>query len=67
MPEAYSTTGHSGTAGKWWHSFEDSALNILIEEGLARNFSIRSAWDRLRQAEQACGQGGSGFASGSEL
>lgn len=37
---------------KWWHSLNDPALNNLVEQALGRNFSIRSAWDRLTQAEE---------------
>ena len=58
MPEAFSTTGTDALPEKWWHSFEDSVLDALIEEGLSGNFSIRSAWDRLRQAEQAAVKAG---------
>jgi len=35
----------------WWTSFEDEGLNTLIDHALAHNFSIRSAWDRLSQAQ----------------
>lgn len=52
LPEAYSESGTGLLTDKWWHSFEDAALDALIEKGLTSNFSIRSAWDRLRQAEQ---------------
>ena len=37
---------------KWWLSLDDPALNALMEEALGQNFTIRSAWDRLTQAEQ---------------
>lgn len=38
--------------GKWWLSFEDPNLNAVIEESIVNNFTVRSAWDRLTQAEQ---------------
>lgn len=52
LPVDYSTSGTAALPDKWWHSFDDALLDALIEEGLAQNFSIRSAWDRLHQAER---------------
>lgn len=52
LPPAHSDSGAMPLPDKWWQAFEDAALDALIEEGLANNFSIRTAWDRLRQAEQ---------------
>jgi len=58
VPEAFSSAGTIALPDKWWQSFEDPALDILVEEGLKQNFSIRSTWDRLRQAEQVAAKAG---------
>lgn len=47
--------GFTPTAGlplpdQWWRSFDDPVLDGLVEEALARNFDLKTAWDRLRQA-----------------
>ena len=52
LPEAFTFTGTENLPEKWWQSLNDPDLNELIEEALGSNFSIRSSWDRLRQAEQ---------------
>jgi len=51
LPEGFSQTGAAQLPDKWWHVFGDPVLDGLIEEGVSQNFTIRSAWDRLRQAE----------------
>ena len=51
VPEGFSRSGLAPLPAKWWQSFDDPALEALIEEGINQNFTIRSAWDRLRQAE----------------
>ena len=52
MPAAFSVEGMEPMPEKWWHSFDDPQLNAVIDEAIVNNFSIRSAWDRLTQAEQ---------------
>lgn len=52
MPAAFSSQGVEPVPEKWWQSFDDPQLNTVIEEAMASNFTIRSAWDRLTQAEQ---------------
>jgi NodT family efflux transporter outer membrane factor (OMF) lipoprotein len=47
--------GFTATAGlplpdQWWRSFDDPVLDRLIDEALAENFDLKTAWDRLRQA-----------------
>lgn len=51
LPEGFSQSGTAQLPDKWWQSFGDPALEALIEQGVSQNFTIRSAWDRLRQAE----------------
>ena len=50
--DSFSATGVVPLPEKWWESLNDPRLNDLIERALGNNFSIRSAWDRLSQAEQ---------------
>lgn len=38
---------------RWWESFESSELNDLIETALGKNFTLKEAWARLKQAEAA--------------
>lgn len=52
LPAAFSSPGNEPLSDKWWQSFNDPQLNALIEQALRDNFTIRSAWDRLTQAEQ---------------
>jgi NodT family efflux transporter outer membrane factor (OMF) lipoprotein len=41
---------------EWWQAFEDSALDALIDRALADNFDLRTAWDRLAQAQAVARQ-----------
>jgi NodT family efflux transporter outer membrane factor (OMF) lipoprotein len=58
MPEQFSADGDQPLPDPWWESFGDPQLNQLMEEGLGQNFTIRSAWDRLAQAEQIAVEAG---------
>jgi NodT family efflux transporter outer membrane factor (OMF) lipoprotein len=51
-PNSFSDSGGEPLPEKWWESFKDPQLNALIEQAIDKNFTIRSAWDRLSQAEQ---------------
>jgi NodT family efflux transporter outer membrane factor (OMF) lipoprotein len=50
LPQQFSRSGHYKLPQKWWHIFEDPALNTLIEHALSQNFSLRSAFNRVEQA-----------------
>ena len=43
---------------QWWLTFNDPELASLIDRALARNFSLRSVWDRLAQAEAVARKAG---------
>jgi NodT family efflux transporter outer membrane factor (OMF) lipoprotein len=58
LPTAFSAAGVEPLPEEWWLSLDDPALNTVIEEALSGNFTIRSAWDRLTQAEQIAIQAG---------
>jgi NodT family efflux transporter outer membrane factor (OMF) lipoprotein len=49
-PARFSESGTSPLPDKWWESFEDPVLSGLIDQALANNFSLKTAWDRLSQA-----------------
>ena len=51
VPAQFSESGTSPLPDKWWEFFKDPALNTLIDQALANNFSLKTAWDRLSQAE----------------
>ncbi|MCG8509810.1 MAG: efflux transporter outer membrane subunit, partial [Rhodospirillales bacterium] len=51
IPEEFSADGEAALPDKWWLSLSDPVLDELMERALAGNLSIRSAWDRLNQAE----------------
>lgn len=54
LPEKYSFYSEGETPlNNWWESFGSQELNQLVEKALSDNFDIRSAWQRLKQAEAA--------------
>lgn len=42
---------HKQVEAKWWESFGSRELNELIENALGKNFTLREAWARLKQAK----------------
>lgn len=50
LPEKFSEIGKLPLEQKWWQAFHDENLNFLIEQALANNFSLRSAFDRVEAA-----------------
>ena len=61
LPAEFSAQGVEEMPQEWWQSFDDARLNAVVEEALAHNFTIRSAWDRLTQAEQSAIKTGAGL------
>ncbi len=58
MPGAFSASGEAPLADHWWEAFGDPHLTALVDEALAGNFTIRSAWDRLDQARAVAQKAG---------
>jgi NodT family efflux transporter outer membrane factor (OMF) lipoprotein len=59
LPERYSLyTSADPGPGRWWEAFYSDSLNRLVEEALAGNFDVRTAWARLRQADAVARQAG---------
>ncbi|MDZ7690356.1 MAG: TolC family protein [Balneolaceae bacterium] len=36
---------------RWWTSFENQKLNTMVDTALASNFTLRTAWQRLRASQ----------------
>jgi len=47
---AFTSTGTAPLQDRWWQAFEDPALNEQVAAALDKNFSLQSAWYRLREA-----------------
>ncbi len=47
---AFSVSGRAERPERWWTAFNDEALNGLVDQALASNFNLLSAWERLREA-----------------
>lgn len=59
LPERFrgaEPTAVAPALGRWWRSFGDPELDRLVEEALAGNFQLRSAWARLRQSQALLAQ-----------
>nr|WP_306805760.1 efflux transporter outer membrane subunit [Caballeronia sp. BR00000012568055] len=53
LPDAYSTTTLDATVpvrNGWWHTYGDSALDALVAQSLAHNYSLASAIAAVEQA-----------------
>lgn len=48
--EAFSFSGVEETPARWWQTFEDPALNMLIDSALRSNLSLRTVWYQLEEA-----------------
>jgi len=51
LAEKFSASGQAKLQNQWWQSFNDAALNRLIEQALNENFSLLAAFNRLEQAQ----------------
>jgi outer membrane protein, multidrug efflux system len=54
-PSAWSLVGTSTTpsAGRWWHNFENPALDALVQEAFAKSPTLFQAFARMAQARAA--------------
>jgi NodT family efflux transporter outer membrane factor (OMF) lipoprotein len=57
----FSSSGDAEPAEKWWTSFGDAALNELVDQALHDNFSLKSAWQRLRASRAEVVRASSGL------
>lgn len=51
LPAHFAASGAEKVAEQWWRAFQDPILDDLIKRALSGNFTLRSAWNRLSQAE----------------
>ena len=51
IPESFSASGTTTSPLQWWKIFEDKELNDLMEVALTENLDLKTAWNRLSQAE----------------
>lgn len=61
VPEGFSKSGSSVLPDRWWLSLNDPVLDELMDQALSGNLNIRSAWDRLFQAEAEVRKAGAGL------
>lgn len=54
----FSVSGEAPLPVQWWTSFNDPALDRLINQALADNFTLQSAWDRLDGARAVARKAG---------
>jgi len=58
IADTFSITGSSLLEERWWLSLNDAQLNDLIDQALSGNFSLKSAYNRLEQANITAHQSG---------
>ena len=56
VPEHFDVYAHGiQPPTHWWTAFDDPQLNVLVDEALADNQSLRQAWARMAQAAAQAG------------
>jgi NodT family efflux transporter outer membrane factor (OMF) lipoprotein len=50
-PPPFSQTGKEFIRDRWWTSFGDSTLNVLVDSALGRNLDLAATWQQFRAAE----------------
>ncbi|MGM0621523.1 MAG: efflux transporter outer membrane subunit [Bacteroidota bacterium] len=50
-PENFSESGGNEMSHDWWTVFGDEYLNALVDSALESNFSLQTAWQRLRASQ----------------
>jgi NodT family efflux transporter outer membrane factor (OMF) lipoprotein len=59
LPERFTLYAPASSSTQmWWHAFESSELNGLIEASLTNNLGVQQAWARLVQADAVARQAG---------
>lgn len=47
----FTVTGTTAIPSRWWNSFEDPVLNVLIDSALNNNMDLATIWHQFRAAE----------------
>jgi multidrug efflux system outer membrane protein len=50
-PTAFSEASTHALPERWWTAFGDARMDTLVDAALKSNFSLESAWQRLRSAQ----------------
>ncbi len=58
LPERFSVSGQAKIPNRWWLTFNDTALNQLIDQALNENFTLLAAFNRLQQAQAVAKKSG---------
>jgi len=59
--QVFSNAGTQEMPGRWWTTFGDDDLNVLVDSALASNFNLLTAWQRLREARAVVDRESSSF------
>ncbi|MDL1968165.1 MAG: efflux transporter outer membrane subunit [Deltaproteobacteria bacterium] len=59
LPDKFSeVTTDAAPEKKWWETFNDFELNVLVEKALSNNLDLKQIWARLKQAKAKAVQAG---------
>ncbi|MCA0891967.1 efflux transporter outer membrane subunit [Microbulbifer agarilyticus] len=61
LPNQFVASGNAHMAQRWWQSFGDSRLDVLVHYALAENPDLQATYWRLAQADAVAAQARSGF------
>lgn len=50
-PSSFSATGNREVPDRWWTAFENERLTAVVDSATASNFTLRTAWQRLKAAQ----------------
>lgn len=50
-PDTFSTSGRQNVPDRWWTAFENDRLNALVDTATTSNFTLKTAWQRLRASQ----------------
>jgi len=50
-PSTFSESGDSDMPDRWWTAFGDQHLNRVVDSATAANFTLKTAWQRLKAAQ----------------
>lgn len=57
----FAATGEAALEAEWWTAFGDAKLNRMMNRALRGNFTLASAWERLRAAQALAEREASGL------
>ncbi len=58
LPAHFSVPGEVPLQARWWLDLRDNSLTLLVNQAIADNFSLRTAKERIIEAEAAARQAG---------